>query len=148
MSTVNEMRYTRLSAVDAAVSGGFIGALAGLPMAVYMAAVILVGGYFFYPGMAISTFVLAHIAVSSIYGLFYSIGSNFLFAALKSAHPAGMSVVLGISYASLLFIVAILVILPAARTAQFEIPLVHIGAAHLIYGVFLSLLVHYTRFKQ
>jgi hypothetical protein len=61
MSTVSELKYARLSTLDAALSGMFIGGLAGLPMAIYMAGLILMGGYFFYPGMAISTFVFWHI---------------------------------------------------------------------------------------
>jgi hypothetical protein len=148
MSTVNELKYARLSTLDAALSGVFIGGLAGLPMAIYMAGVILMGGYFFYPGMAISTFFLAHLAISGVYGLLYSIGSNYLFVVLKGTPTAGLAIILGAFYASLLLAIAILFILPAGRTAQFEVPLVHIGIAHFIYGLFLSLLVHYTRFKQ
>ena len=63
-------------------------------------------------------------------------------------YDVGMAVVFGILYASFLFAIAILVILPVARTVQFEIPTAHIGVAHDIYGLILSLLVHFTRFKQ
>jgi hypothetical protein len=148
MSTVNELRYEHLSTLDAALSGIFIGGLAGLPMAIYLVAAVLVGGYFFYPGMAISTFFLVHLAVSGAYGLLYSVGANYLFGVLKGTPTAILAVIQGAFYASLLFAIAILFILPAARTVQFEIPLVHTGIAHFIYGIFLSLLVHYTRFRQ
>lgn len=148
MRTTSELTYTRMSALDAALSGLFIGALAGIPMAVYMAAAVLLGSYIFYPGIAISSFVVMHVAVSSVYGLAYSVGFNFLAGFLRKVPSAGLAVLAGVGYATLLLIIAILIILPAARTAQFEIPLVHIAAAHYIYGVFLSLLIHYTRFKQ
>jgi hypothetical protein len=148
MRTTSDLTYTRLSAGDAALSGILIGGLAGIPMAVYMAAAVLLGGFLFYPGMAISSFVLIHIAVSSVYGLLYSLALNFLSGSLKKTPSVAAAILGGLFYASVLLSLAVLVILPSARSAQFEIPLSHIAIAHAIYAIFLSLLVHYTRFTQ
>jgi hypothetical protein len=148
MRTTSDLTYTRLSAGDAALSGILIGGLAGIPMAVYMAAVVLLGGFLFYPGMAISSFVLMHLVVSSVYGLMYSLALNFVAGSLKKTPSVAAAILGGLFYASVLLSLAVLVILPSARSAQFEIPLSHIAIAHGIYAIFLSLLVHYTRFKQ
>jgi hypothetical protein len=148
MRTTSDLTYASLSAGEAALSGILIGGLAGIPMAVYMAAAVLLGGFIFYPGMAISTFVLMHLAVSSVYGLLYSLAFNFLAGSLKKAPSVGAAILAGLFYASVLLILAVLVILPSARSAQFEIPLSHIAIAHGIYAIFLSLLIHYSRFKQ
>jgi hypothetical protein len=74
--------------------------------------------------------------------------SNFLLPALKSAPSTPIALIMGIFYASLLFTLAQMVILPLARTAQLEIPLIHIAIAHYIYGFVLSFLIYNTRFKQ
>jgi hypothetical protein len=148
MRTTSDLTYVRLSIGDAALSGILIGGLAGIPMAVYMAAAVLLGGFLFYPGMAISSFVLIHLAVSSVYGLMYSLAFNFLAGSLKKTPSVAAAIIGGLFYASVLLSLAVLVILPSSRSAQFEIPMSHIAIAHGIYAIFLSLLVHYTRFKQ
>ena len=148
MRTTSDLTYASLSASEAALSGILIGGLAGIPMAVYMAAAVLLGGFIFYPGMAVSTFVLMHIAVSSVYGLLYSLIFNFLSGSFKKTPSVGAAILGALIYASVLLSLAVLVLLPSARSAQFEIPMAHIAIAHGIYAIFLSLLIHYTRFKQ
>ena len=146
---------TKLSAGDAAVDGLFNGAVAGIPMAIYAAGVWLL----FDPGagqsfaafladrdLSFINTLLLHLAVSSVYGLVFSLGYNLLTRMARAVPSLWASLVAGMLYGALLLALAHLVILPSgAEPLQLSFGLS--VPAHLIYGTTLGVLVHRSRFS-
>jgi uncharacterized membrane protein YagU involved in acid resistance len=144
MNQMNAVIKNRSAVGDAAVDGLFGGIAAGVLMAVYLGAYALISG----EGLAVmfgrfavgesalplQGFVL-HLAVSSVYGVMYGIVT-------KSILPAGrisrFAAVAGLVYGLLLLVVARVVLLPMANSALLEIPFLHFGIAHVIYGLALG----------
>ena len=155
MTNTERVARSNLTAGDAAVDGLFSGALAGIPMVVYAAAAWLV----FDPGagetisrymadrdLSLFNTLLLHLAVSSVYGLVFSLGYNIFTRKARAAPSPWASILAGMVYGSLLLALAHLVILPAGA-APLQLSFGVSAPAHLIYGAALGLLVHRSRFR-
>lgn len=132
------------STSDAAVSGLFGGLLAGVIMAVSLAAAGMLDGqgpmaylaaFAVSGGNAPFLGLLSHLAVSAVYGLLY--GAVYHWARLGRLHffPRWLA---GLLYGILLWLAAVLLIVPGAATALGAIPAGHFLAAHLLYGLVLG----------
>jgi hypothetical protein len=142
---------SNLNAGDAAVDGLFSGAAAGIPMAIYAAIVWLaldpsagetLGVFLAERDLSLLNTLLLHLAVSSVYGLVFSMGYNLFARAFSGSTWA--SILAGMAYGALLLALAHLVIIPAgANSLQLSFGLS--VPAHLIYGAVLGYLVHRSR---
>jgi len=144
MNQTNAMIKNRSAVGDAAVDGLFGGIAAGILMAVYLGVYALISGEelsVMFSRFAVGEgapplqgFVL-HLAVSSVYGVVYGIIT-------KSVLPAGrisrFAAIAGLGYGLLLLVVARIALLPMANSALLEIPFLHFGIAHVIYGLALG----------
>jgi hypothetical protein len=153
MTNSGQMARSNLTAGDAAVDGLFGGALAGIPMAVYAVVVWLLvdpgaggkmGAFLAERDISFLNTLLLHLAISSVYGLVFSLGYNLFARAFSGSTRA--SILAGMGYGALLVALAHLVILPAGAGSQplsfgLSVP------AHLIYGTVLGYLVHRSRFN-
>lgn len=155
MTNTEQAARSNLTAGDAAVDGLFSGALAGIPMALYAAAVWLlfdpgaggaIAGFMADRGLSLVNTLLLHLAVSSVYGLAFSLAYNLFSRGLRAVPSTLTSVVAGIVYGGLLLALAHLVILPAGA-APLQLSFGLSIPAHLIYGATLGLLVHRSRFN-
>jgi hypothetical protein len=155
MTHTEQIARPNLSAGDAAVDGLVYGALAGIPMAIYAAVAWLLfdpgageifGDFMADRDLSIINTLLLHLAVSSIYGLIFSLGFNGLARLMKTGLSPWVSLNLGMVYGAILLALANLVVLPASA-APLELPLALSLPAHLIYGAALGLLVHRNRFS-
>jgi hypothetical protein len=155
MTKSEQVVRSDLSAGDVAVDGLFSGALAGVPMAVYAAAVWLLfdsgagdlfGEFLADRGMSLINTLLLHLAISSVYGLVFSLGYNFIARLAKATPTPWASIVAGMVYGALLLALAHLVILPA-NASPLQLSFGLSVPAHLIYGASLGALVHRDRFN-
>lgn len=129
---------------DSAVSGLFYGLLAGVVMGAYLLLSAVLSGYtveeslsWFTPdesGNALQG-ILLHLAVSGIYGIGYGLLRHWLFRRIPGWSG-------GLVYGLALFALAGLVILPGAGLGLTKISTLHLGVAHLLYGLVLGLLSH------
>jgi hypothetical protein len=123
MTNSGQMARSNLTAGDAAVDGLFSGALAGIPMVVYAVVVWLLidpgagenlGAFLAERDLSLLNTLLLHLAISSVYGLVFSLGYNllrsrFLDGSLLGIDPGSRMALFGV----LLLALAHLVILPA-----------------------------------
>jgi hypothetical protein len=156
MEEINAYGYRDISTGDAAVDGLAGGVVAGVLMAVYLEAAGLwmgeglgrmLGRFNPQEGDPLWIAFLLHLAVAGVYGIIFGILyraaiilRNDLLAPLPSA-------VLGLVYGILLLLLARGVLLPGAGSTLMEIPLLHFGAAHLLFGVSAGLLAYKFRLK-
>jgi uncharacterized membrane protein YagU involved in acid resistance len=75
--------------------------------------------------------ILLHLAVSGIYGIGFGLLRHWLFRRI----PGWLS---GLAYGLALLVLANLVILPGAGLGLEEFSKLHLGAAHLLYGLILG----------
>ena len=127
MTNIDGMLKREIKASDAVVDGLFRGVLAGLGMGVYLAiGQPLVG-------------LLAHLAVSGIYGALFGLLS--LLVLRRAGLPGWTPLALGGVYGLLLFAVAWFALLPGVDSPLLGIPPLHFGLGHLLYGLALGWLV-------
>lgn len=121
---------------DAAVDGLLAGLGSGVVMAVYLLITGILGGDAmgtimgrFAPGGETTpvTGLLAHLAVSAIYGAVFGVVT----LPLRKRIPVW---VLGLVYGAALFLIARVALLPGTGSSLLEISPVHFGIAHLVYG--------------
>jgi hypothetical protein len=151
MTEITHMTRKERTAGDAAVDGLCSGVLAGIGMAVYLLAAGLLGGEApalllgrFDPGQAASPMngLLAHLAVSGVYGLLF--GLAWRLGSRWRQPPAWLA---GLAYGVALLLVAesFTLRISGMSSPLLGIPLVHIAISHLIYGLVLGVLVNRQR---
>lgn len=121
---------------DAAVDGLLAGLGAGVVMAVYLLITGMLAGEAmgtimgrFAPGGETTplTGALSHLAVSAIYGAVFGVVT----LPLRKRVPAWAA---GLVFGMVLFLVARYALLPGTDSSLLEMPPVHFGIAHLLYG--------------
>lgn len=140
-----------ISAGDAAIDGLLGGVLAGLAMAAYLLVYAWVSGVglldmlaLFAPNAESGALVgvLAHLAVSGIYGALFGVGYAMLLRRKDFSPPIWVHAVIGAAYGLLLLAAAWLILFPATGSRMQEIPLTHLAIGHVLYGAALGLLVY------
>lgn len=144
---ISERRHT---AGDAAVDGLLAGAGGGIAMA----AVLVAGGVLAGAGPASTlarfdpsgagsasplTGGLIHLAVSAVYGLLFGVLYRLIGRGRLAGRAAGA--LIGLAFGLVLLLVAQGLAATAAGAALREIPALHFGAAHLVYGAVTGWLV-------
>src|SRR5512138_807911 len=127
---------------DSTVSGLFGGLLGGLAMALIIALFSLLAGHglaylgYFSTATPVPPLqgLLMHLAVSSIYGMLYSL-IIYLSRADHLGLPGGL---LGLIYAVALWVLAVTVLLPAANSLMLTLPWYVFFSGHLAYGLVLG----------
>lgn len=151
MTETNHIVNREISASDAAVDGLLSGVAAGLGMAAYLALAMLVSGYnplttlaLFAPDPPSGPLVglLAHLAVSGIYGVLFGVGYAALLRRPAYNPPAWLHAAIGGAYGLLLLLTGWTLILPATGSQLQQIPLLHLAIGHLLYGALLGWLVY------
>lgn len=151
MTDTNHYANRDISASDAAIDGLLSGVLAGLVMAAYLALAMMVGGEsplatlaLFAPDPQSGPLVglLAHLAVSGIYGVLFGVGYAVLLRRRDYNPPAWLHAAIGGLYGLLLLLAAWTLILPATGSQLQQVPLVHLAIGHLLYGVLLGWMVY------
>lgn len=140
-----------ISASDAAIDGLLSGVVAGLGMAAYVVLSSLISGEdplatlaLFAPDSGSGPLVglLAHLAVSGIYGVLFGVVYAGLLRRPTYNPPAWMHPLLGALYGLLLLLAAWALLLPATGSQLQQIPLLHLAVGHLVYGALLGWLVY------
>jgi hypothetical protein len=156
MAEINTIGYRDISTGDAAVDGLAGGVVGGVLMAVYLEAAGLVMGESlgrmlgrFNPqeGDSLLVAFLLHLAVAGVYGILFGILYRAAVILRKDLLAPLPSAVLGLVYGILLLVLARGVLLPGAGSTLMEIPLLHFGIAHLIFGISAGLLAYQFRLK-
>lgn len=151
MTKTNHIVNREISSSDAAIDGLLSGVLAGLAMAAYLALAMLAAGLsplatlaLFAPEPQSGPLVglLAHLAVSGIYGVLFGMGYAALLRRPDYNPPAWLHAAIGGVYGLLLFLAAWTLILPATGSQLQQIPLMQLAVGHLLYGVLLGWLVY------
>ena len=132
---------------DVAVDGLWRGALAGAAMALYLMIVTTVLGdapmsllaRFTSQEVEISPLVggLSHLATSAIYGALFAILWHGI---ARRSRQRNWALLGGLVYATLLFAFSELVLLPAVHSPLLDLPALHWGIGHLVYGLVLGAL--------
>jgi hypothetical protein len=144
MEKSDTMIHVHSSTGDTAVSGLFSGLQGGLVMAAVIVIFSLLAGQGLgylgnfssevpvQPGVGL----VMHLAVSSIYGMFYALGRRW--ARLeRQARLSGW--LTGLIYGLGLWAFAVLVLLPAAKSLILDLPWVVFFSGHIAYGLVLGL---------
>ena len=143
--TKSQLVKVEKSIGDTAVDGLIAGLIAGLTMALFLALAGLLSnrqplvtlGYFD-PARAGNwlTGVLAHLAVSAIYGVIFSL----LLRLVGWIRPSllGLIWLWGLGYGAILYGLATGVVLTAVANPLTQIAAWQVGAAHLLYGLVLA----------
>jgi hypothetical protein len=128
---------------NSAVDGLIAGAGGGMLMIIYLLLVMALLGEA--PAVLLQRFttgtlqdstltgVVAHLAVSAIYGMVFA-----LVWRLFRQRTVLLNVSSGMLYGLLLFLAAEYVLLPAVQSPLLEIPALHFGIAHIFYGLTLG----------
>jgi hypothetical protein len=129
---------------DAAIDGLAGGVVGGILMVVYLEiAGLLMGAGL---GEMLSRFnqkesdpllvaFVLHLAVAGVYGILYGILYRWIALYRKGMPDLRISAVSGAVYGILLLILARSVLLPSTGPALVDVPLLHFGIAHLIFGI-------------
>lgn len=137
----------QLQAGDAAVKGLFNGFIAGIGMAVVLVAAGLISGVpaaktleRFTPvsGGGPLTGVLAHLAVSGIYGLVFGLLWSTVLRWLRLDAGLWQGILTGVAYGLLLWLGAQYILLPTTGAAIGSLPAGQFLIAHLVYGLVLG----------
>lgn len=147
MKDAQSLAGSRATFGDVTVDGLIAGVGAGILMAIYLVASGLLLGQG--PGAVLGQFdpaakplpqigALMHLAVSAIYGILFSLGRHRV---ARQPLSTRRSALIGLLYGSALFALAEVVLLRGTGSHLTDIPPVHFGIAHAIYGISLSLLV-------
>jgi len=133
----------RISTGDAAVNGLFNGLLGGVAMAAVIVIFSLLGGqglgYLgnFSAGAPVLPLLglVMHLAVSSIYGMLYGLVRRWTRLERLTWLPAWLA---GLVYALVLWVFAVVVLLPAAQSLILTLPWVVFFTGHIAYGLVLG----------
>ena len=144
MEKTNAYVPQHTSTGDSAVSGLFGGLQGGVAMAVVIVIFSLVAGKgldylgYFSSGTPVQPILglLGHLAVSSIYGMLYGLLRHWIGLDRLVRVPGWLA---GLIYALGLWVLAILVILPAAQSAFLTLSWVVFFTGHVAYGLVLGL---------
>lgn len=145
MTQLNGMLRREIKASDAIVDGLFRGVVAGLAMLVVLALAGLTYGDSplgvvarFDPagGEGALVGLLAHLAVSGIYGALFGLLSIPVLR--RASRPAWAPLALGAVYGLLLALVAHYVLLPGVESPLLGIPMLQFSLGHLLYGLILG----------
>jgi hypothetical protein len=140
-----------ISASDAAIDGLLSGVQAGLVMATYLVLTGWLGGgdplarlSLFAPDPKSGPLVglLAHLAVSAIYGVLFGVGYAGLLRRPTYNPSPWLHALIGALYGLLLLLAAWTLILPATGSQLQQIPFVHLVIGHLLYGALLGWLLY------
>ena len=140
-----------ISASDAAIDGLLSGVVAGLAMIAYIMLGAWVGGTallatlaLFAPDSGSGPLVglLAHLAVSGIYGVVFGVLYAAVLRRPSYNPPAWLHPLVGGLYGLLLLLAAWTLLLPATGSQLQQIPLFHLAVGHLLYGMLLGWLVY------
>ena len=151
MTDTNHFANREISAGDAAIDGLVSGVLAGLVMAAILVLTGMISGVkpldtlaLFAPDAGSGPLVglLAHLAVSGIYGALFGMGYAALLRRRDYNPPAWLHVVIGGAYGLLLFLAAWLVLLPATGSQMQQIPSLSLVIGHIVFGALLGWLVY------
>lgn len=145
MTQLNDLWKREIKASDVIVDGLFKGVVAGLVMGVYLGLAGFIYGES--PLSVLGRFdpagdgqplvgLLAHLAVSAIYGAMFGLISLTVSRLFRM--PAWLPVALGAAYGLLLVAVAWFVLLPGMGSPLLGIPLLHFSLGHLVYGLVLG----------
>ena len=133
----------RTSTGDYAVSGLFCGLQAGVMMAAVIVIYSLAAGLgfdylgYFSTGAPIQPLLglAGHLAVSAIYGMLYAVSRHVTRLDRVVWLPGWLA---GLIFACGLWILAVLVVLPAAQSMFLSIPWVVFFSGHIVYGLVLG----------
>ena len=137
----------QLQSGDAAAKGLFNGFIAGIGMAIVLAAAGLLSGVpvastleYFTPvsGGGALAGVLAHLAVSGIYGMVFGLLWSSVLRWVRMDSGLWQAILIGAAYGLLLWLVAQFVLLPTTGAALRVLPASQFLFAHLIYGLILG----------
>lgn len=151
MTNTKKIINREIGVGEAAIDGLLSGVLAGLTMAAYLLGYGWVSGIgplrileLFAPNVENGALVgmLAHLAVSGIYGALFGMGYAMLLRRRDFSPPTWVHALIGAGYGLLLFAAAGLVLLPATSSQMLEIPSLQLALGHLLYGAVLGLLVY------
>jgi len=151
MANISKIIRKETSFSEAAVDGLLAGILAGLVMAAYLAVTALIrsetlGVLFsrFYPAQGSSplTGFLMHLAVSSVYGILFSLVWYLALSLPRIAPSSWQAATLGAGYGAGLFVLAWYILLPASASPLRQLSFWDLGLGHLIYGILLSYLIY------
>ncbi len=151
MEKATTLSHKRTSPGDAAVSGLFGGLGGGALMAAFLVLAGLLAGQgvgdtlrHFASGENTSPVqgLLAHLAVSGVYGLVFGLGWRYGKGKRFSRVPGWMG---GLAYGVLLWIIALAVILPGTDSPLRSVPPGVLAAAHILYGATLGALAQGRR---
>lgn len=151
MSDTPLFKQKELSSGDTAIDGLFGGVLAGITMALFLVGVGLTAGdgpgevlVRFAPGGAQSPLsgLIAHLAVSGIYGALFGSGWQLAGRGWISSASAWIAGLSGGLYGLALLLLAQATLLPAAGAALKEFAPLHFSLAHLTFGVVLGVLTN------
>lgn len=147
MSNSNLITQEEHSIGDAAVDGLLNGIIAGVGMGLYVLLIFLVnsvpaGEIIVYFGSITDSGLvsaLIHLAISGIYGVLFGLAFSVISNRLRKTLSIWVVLLSGIVYGGLLWLVATYVVFNGSPSVEY-IPGVHLLIAHIIFGVFLSLL--------
>jgi hypothetical protein len=135
---------TQVSAGDAAVTGLFSGLQGGAAMAGIIVLFSILNGQglsylgYFSAGEPIIPLVglVTHLAVSSIYGMLYALGRRLTGLDRRKLLPGWAA---GLVFALGLWLIAVVLFLPAAKSLLLTLPWVVFLTGHIIYGLVVGL---------
>jgi len=139
---------------DLAVDGIFIGIEAGIVMAAFLVAVSaqnhispieLLSAFSLNSSPTWISGLLTHLAVSTIYGIFFNLGTYFIFRRSSNLKVSFFVPFIGLIYGSLLWIAAEFYLFDLTALQLKEMPANILLVAHLIYGVVLGILAQRRR---
>lgn len=145
----NSKRLLRqgVSPGDLAVDGLIAGIVAGAAMLVYLLGASVIEGERL--GIVLSRFdpsesatpatgLLLHLGVAAVHGMVFTLGYGLIVGRLW---PGVRIWLLGLGYGLVALALAYYVILPGAGSRLLELPVVHLGVAHVLYGAVVGLVV-------
>jgi hypothetical protein len=142
-NTKTSISIKKHSIGDSAVSGLFAGLLGGAAMALVIVLFSLLAGHgaaylgFFATSTPVSPLqgLLMHLAMSGIYGMLYGLIHRQVRIERFRLLPGWLS---GLGYALVLWLFAVSVMLPAARSLILTLPWYVFFSGHLAYGLLLG----------
>jgi hypothetical protein len=152
MSDTSVFKQKELSNGETAIDGLFGGVLSGIVMVLILILTGLTVGdrpgtvlARFSPGGAPSPLVglIAHLAVSGIYGLMFGTVYQFVTRRWIRSHPAWAAVWIGGLYGLALLLLARVVFLSTDGSALKAFPSFHFSLAHLTFGLVLGFFTNY-----
>lgn len=159
MANVKNLTYKEQSLGDAAVDGLLSGFEAGIIMAIFLGVSGLLAGE--KPGAVFTHFapdpgaspwmgLFIHLAVASVYGVFFGLvyqvfAGSLLPHIIRPKSPrsvAWVPVLVGLAYGAVLLLPARLLMFSAAGAQLNQIPYLEFALGHLLYGASLGLITY------